>query len=67
MAKDTDIAGMMPETMGVDATLPETIDGDASGPFGFGRPAHKPDPEATYTFDPGPPRTMPIKAKNRWR
>lgn len=66
MAKDRDIAKSSEPEVAACAT-PEVMDGDASGPFGFGRPAHKPDPEAIYTFDPGPPRTMPILPKNRWR
>ena len=42
-------------------------EGDFSGPFGFGHPAHKPDPSATYTFRPGAGRPLPVDARKRWR
>lgn len=29
--------------------------------FGYGHPAHRPDPLATYAFNPGPPRTFPVQ------
>ena len=48
-------------------TEPDAGDGDFAGPFGYGRKAHTPDPAATYVFEPGPPRTLPIKPANRWR
>lgn len=34
---------------------------------GYGHAAHKPDPQATYTFEPGPPRTLPVEARKRWK
>ena len=42
-------------------------EGDFGGAYGYGHPAHKPDPDASYVFDPGPPRTMPVKPEKRWR
>jgi hypothetical protein len=30
--------------------------GDFRGPYGFGRRAHRPDPNAKYGFDPNIPR-----------
>jgi hypothetical protein len=36
-------------------------------PTGYGHPAHRPDPNARYGFDPGPPRTLPRDAEKRWR
>ena len=33
--------------------------GDFRGPYGFGRPAHRPDPDAKYGFDPDPNRALP--------
>lgn len=32
--------------------------GDA---FGYGHPAHRPDPAAAYSFQPGPSRMLPIR------
>jgi len=42
-------------------------EGDFGGPFGFGHPAHKPDPSATYTFRSGAVRPLPVDARQRWR
>ncbi len=33
--------------------------GDWRGPYGYGHRAHRPDPTASYAFDPGPPRSLP--------
>jgi hypothetical protein len=33
--------------------------GDFRGPYGFGRPAHRPDPDARYGFEPDPNRALP--------
>jgi hypothetical protein len=33
--------------------------GDFRGPYGFGRPAHRPDPDAKYGFAPDPNRALP--------
>jgi hypothetical protein len=35
--------------------------------YGFGHPAHRPDPEASYGFAPGPQRTLPLNPRRRWR
>ena len=35
--------------------------------YGYGHPAHRPDPNATYVFDPGPYRLLPIRPDRRWR
>src|SRR5690606_4639880 len=35
--------------------------------FGYGHPAHRPDPQATYFFNPGPWRLLPTRADRRWR
>lgn len=35
--------------------------------YGYGHPAHRPDPCATYVFHPGPPRTLPLNPRRRWR
>lgn len=40
---------------------------EAAPRLGYGHPAHKPDPTATYLFRPGPPRTLPLKPAARWR
>lgn len=34
--------------------------GDFRGPYGYGRPAHKTDSAATYGFEPGQMRPLPI-------
>jgi hypothetical protein len=34
---------------------------------GYGHPAHRPDPNATYRFEPGPRRTLPVDPRRRWR
>jgi hypothetical protein len=36
--------------------------GDFRGPYGFGRPAHRPDPDAKYGFEPDPNRALPPRA-----
>ena len=35
-------------------------DADFRGRYGYGRPAHKPDPTAKYGFAPDPKRTLPV-------
>jgi hypothetical protein len=37
----------------------QTRAGDFRGPYGFGRPAHRPDPDAKYGFEPDPNRALP--------
>jgi hypothetical protein len=59
------VAAQYPET-GRDAPLsgdpPNRSDregaGDFRGPYGFGRPAHRPDPDAKYGFEPDPTRAL---------
>lgn len=41
--------------------------GDFRGRYGYGRPAYKPDPDAAYSFEPGPRRTLALDPKRRWR
>ena len=41
--------------------------GDFGGPFGFGRPAHKPDPRARYGFEMEQSRVLPVRKEARWR
>lgn len=36
-------------------------------PYGFGHPAHKPDPNARYGFESGNWRVLPVKDDRRWR
>ena len=51
---DTDsMAGRYPNRSGPDG------DADFRGRYGYGRPAHKPDPAAKYGFAPDPKRTLP--------
>lgn len=45
----------------------EPTDGDFRGPYGFGRPSHRPDPQATYGFKPEAMRVLPVRPKSRWR
>jgi hypothetical protein len=42
-------------------------DREPAGPYGYGHRAHKPDPTASYVFQPGPPRTLPVEKRRRWR
>ena len=35
--------------------------------LGYGHPAHKPDPDATYAFEPGQWRVLPVRKDKRWR
>ncbi len=35
--------------------------------YGFAHPAHRPDPRATYGFEPAKWRTLPIGEQRRWR
>lgn len=34
--------------------------------FGYGHPAHQPDPDGTYVFKPGVRRVLPVRADKRW-
>jgi hypothetical protein len=34
--------------------------------FGYGFPAHRPDPSAAYGFNPGPPRTLPVRDRRAY-
>lgn len=49
--------------------LPEAnaAEGDFRGPYGYGRPAHRPEPNATYIFRPDVLRVLPVRRKSRWR
>ena len=40
--------------------------GDFRGPFGYGHRAYRPDPGATYVFEPAP-RVLPVNPRRRWR
>jgi hypothetical protein len=44
----------------------DSIEGD-NLPYGYGHPAHKPDPNAKYGFEPGDWRPLRIGATRRWR
>ena len=44
----------------------DPADGDYV-PYGFGHPAHKPDPEAKYGFEESERRVLPVKPERRWR
>lgn len=55
-----------PAGPGEEKTLPGRPDADILA-YGYGHPAHRPDPHATYVFQPGPPRTLPLNARRRWR
>jgi hypothetical protein len=46
---------------------PRQADSDAPGLFGYGHRAHMPDPDASYGFDPGPRRVLPVEEHRRWR
>lgn len=52
------------ETSENSASVP--LDGDYA-PFGYGHPAHLPDPHAQYGFEPGRIRLLPVKRDRRWR
>ena len=41
--------------------------GDFGGSFGYGRPAHKPDPQARYGFKMEQSRVLPVRKESRWR
>lgn len=45
----------------------QAAEGDFGGPFGYGHPAHKPHPFATYTFSAGAIRPLPIQSQRRRR
>jgi len=45
----------------------QTADGDYGGPFGYGHPAHRPDPSAIYSFRRWVVRLLPVEARKRWR
>jgi hypothetical protein len=54
-------ADALPETGDLDA------EGDFRGPYGYGRPAHRPDPSGHYRFEPHAVRPLPANPKIRWR
>lgn len=41
--------------------------GDSGGPYGYGRPAHRPDPSGHYRFEPRSVRPLPANPRIRWR
>lgn len=45
----------------------QPAEGDLSGPYGYGRPAHVPDPGASYAFRPDDTRILPRNRKMRWK
>lgn len=56
----------MPEAKETTPEQPEPAIGDYV-PYGFGHPAHRPDPHATYVFEERDRRPLPIKPERRWR
>jgi hypothetical protein len=54
-----------------DSTPPEAekneTEGDFGGPYGYGRPAHRPDPSGHYRFEPDAVRPLPANPRIRWR
>jgi hypothetical protein len=34
--------------------------------YGYGHPAHRPDPDGTYAFKPGVRRVLPVRSDKRW-
>lgn len=53
---------------GVVSDKAETPSEPAAGvPYGYGHPAHRPDPDARYEFKPEISRVLPVNAKIRWR
>jgi hypothetical protein len=54
-----------PNEGGAPAAKPKGAEEDAKGdfaaPYGYGHKAHSPDPKASYGFDLGPPKTLPLK------
>jgi len=52
-----------------DSALPENTgaEGDIGGPYGYGRPAHRPDPSGPYRFEPRSVRPLPANPRIRWR
>ncbi len=47
--------------------VPEDKPLDEPVQYGFGHPAHRPDPAAAYGFDAGKWRTLPTDVRRRWR
>jgi hypothetical protein len=64
---DNDLEPVIQATQAVPVPAVEEMHGDFRGPYGFGRPAHKPDPSATYVFRPHMTRVLPVKERTRWR
>ena len=58
---------LAPEKQLDEQPLGDRAEGDFRGKYGYGRPAHKPDPAATYVFRPESSRVLPVKAGSRWR
>ena len=42
-------------------------EGDLSGDYGYGRPAHVPDPDGAYVFHPDETRVLPKDKRIRWK
>jgi len=42
-------------------------EGDNGGPYGYGHPAHRPDPSGHYRFEPRSVRPLPANPRIRWR
>lgn len=49
------------------ATIGTTPAAPNESPLGYGHRAHSPDPNASYGFNPGKPRTLPHDKKKRWK
>ena len=54
-----------PNEKPVTESTPEPVTETAD--LGYGHRDHQPDPNATYVFDSGPPRTLRIDPHKRWK
>lgn len=56
--RQADATGKRPPAAGTGTEEKPSKSGDFRGPYGYGRPAHRADPEARYGFRPQQ-RTLP--------
>lgn len=49
------------------APADQAVSGDFGGAYGYGHPAHRPDPDARYSFNPNSLRVLPVDKRSRWR